>query len=167
MELCYVEHTLAPWFDDQSQVLILGTIPSPKSRDFQCYYGHPQNRFWTTMAYVFNEPFPETVINRRDFVRRHRIALWDVLASCDIRGAEDASITSPVPNDIGQVISRSKISHIFTTGKKSKVLYDKLILPNTHIEAVALPSTSPANRRWCTDRELIEAYSIIRKVCGS
>ncbi len=161
MNLQFVEHTLDPWFDEQSRILILGTIPSPKSREYRCYYGHPQNRFWRTLGAVFNENVPESSDDRRQFVSRHRIALWDVLASCDIRGAEDASISSPIPNNIPSLLQNSNIEYVFTTGQKAKKLYDKLIKPSVQLEAVALPSTSPANRRWCTDEELIKAYRIL------
>jgi len=164
MDMQFVEHTLDPWFDEQSRILILGTIPSPKSREYGCYYGHPQNRFWKTLAAVYGEDVPDTVDLRRRFVFKHHIALWDVLASCDIRGAEDASISSPVPNDISSLLRNSHIRHIFTTGQKAKTLYDKLVRISTGIDAVALPSTSPANRRWCSDEDLIKAYNVLRSL---
>ncbi len=159
----YVEHTLEPWVDDNSHTLILGTMPSVKSREYGCYYGHKQNRFWQTIARVFNEEMPQTVEERRLFCNRHGIALWDVLASCEIHGSDDASIRSPIANDIATMCRRYPIQHIYTTGKKSKELYDCLVYPLTDIAAVALPSTSPANRRWFSDDALIDAYRVIAK----
>ncbi|MBR5135177.1 MAG: DNA-deoxyinosine glycosylase [Clostridia bacterium] len=161
MERERVHHILEPWYTDHSTSLILGTIPSPKSREYGCYYGHPQNRFWKTIATVFEEATPETTEDRYQFISRHRLALWDVLESCDIRGAEDSAIIDPIANDLSIILKQAPIKRIFTTGKKAKELYDTLLLPSYGIEAVALPSTSPANRRWFSDEALIEAYRII------
>ncbi len=158
-------HTLDPWFDESSRVLILGSFPSPKSREYGSYYGHPQNRFWKTLAAVFEDTVPATVEERQNFVRRHHIALWDVLASCAIRGADDASIDQAVANDITFVMKRASICAVFTTGKKAKKLYDELILPHIGVEATALPSTSPANRRWYSEETLVEHYRVIRDYC--
>ncbi len=157
-----VLHTLEPWFDSKSRVLILGTIPSPKSREYGCYYGHPQNRFWRVLAAVMNEAYPQTSEERREFVRNHHIALWDVLESCSIRGAEDSSISDSRANDLSIILSQADIVAIFTTGSKAKQLYDTHILPCIHRQAIALPSTSPANRRWYSEEALIEAYSVIK-----
>ena len=115
-----VDHTLLPWADDESRVLVLGTMPSPKSRARGMYYGHPQNRFWPTLATLWQEPRPESPEAARDFAARHHIALWDVLASCAIDGAADSSIADPVPNDVPALLARyPNIRHIVTTGKKS------------------------------------------------
>lgn len=100
MESTVVLHELPPVFNEQSRVLFLGTIPSPKSREKGFYYAHPQNRFWPVLAAVFGEEIPQTTEERRAFALSHGIALWDVLASCTIRGADDQSIKDPVPNDL-------------------------------------------------------------------
>ncbi len=159
-----VFHTLEPWIDAASHILILGTMPSPKSRESGCYYGHPQNRFWPTLASVFDEEIAPTVDARKAFVLRHGLALWDVLASCDIRGAEDAAISAPVANDVKRLCEEYPIERIVTTGKKSKALYDTLLGEQVGLPVIALPSTSPANRRWYDDRQLAEAYRVLREL---
>lgn len=117
-----VDHTLLPWADDESRVLVLGTMPSPKSRARGMYYGHPQNRFWPTLTTLWQEPRPESPEAARDFAARHHIALWDVLASCAIDGAADSSIADPVPNDVPALLARyPNIQHIVTTGKKQPI----------------------------------------------
>lgn len=156
-----VFHTLEPWFDEQSRVLILGTMPSPKSREYRCYYGHPQNRFWKTLSAIFAEDIPSDATSRKAFVLRHHIALWDVLHSCEIKGAEDASISHESPNDLSLITDASPICAIFTTGMKAKILYDRLIFPKLGVEAIGLPSTSPANRRWGTDEQLSKTYRVL------
>ena len=156
-----VYHTLEPWFDQTSTVLILGTIPSVASCQNSCYYGHKQNRFWPVLAAVWGEEVPQTIEQRREFCRRHRIALWDVLASCEISGSEDASIRNPIINEIPWLLEQTNIRAIFTTGQKAKKLYDSLIYPKSRIEAFALPSTSPANRRWANDETLWRTYRIL------
>ena len=152
-----VDHTLLPWADDESRVLVLGTMPSPKSRARGMYYGHPQNRFWPTLATLWQEPRPESPEAARDFAARHHIALWD--ASCAIDGAADSSIADPVPNDVPALLTRyPNIQHIVTTGKKAADLYHRHLEPLTGIRAMALPSTSAANRGWWPDDKLASAY---------
>lgn len=152
-----VKHTIAPVFDGLSEILILGTMPSPASRETGFYYGHPQNRFWRVLSAVYNEETPQTVEEKKAFLLRNRIALWDVLSSCDITGASDRSIRNPVPNDIASLLSKTQIKRVFTTGKKAYALYTRLCLPQTGLEAVLLPSTSPANCAVGID-ELTELY---------
>ena len=154
-----VYHTLEPVFDAHSRILILGTMPSPKSREAQFYYAHPQNRFWPTLAKLFDEPLPPTSDARRELALRHGIALWDVLQSCEIEGASDASIRDAVPNELSAVLDNAPIQAVFTTGRRAYELYNRLCLHKmTELECICLPSTSPANRRF-SDLELQKAYS--------
>lgn len=154
-----VHHTLTPWVDTDSRVLVLGTMPSPKSRERMMYYGHPQNRFWRTLATLWNEETPTTPEAARDFARRHHIALWDVLAECDIEGAADSTIAEAVPNDVAALLSRyPHITTVVTTGKKAESLYKTHLLAQTGVKPLALPSTSAANRGWWPDDKLTDAY---------
>ena len=158
-----VIHPLAPVFDAHSRVLILGTMPSPKSRDTGFYYGHPQNRFWRVMAELLDEPFPASREERLALALRRHFALWDVLASCVIRGADDGSIREPEANDLSAVLSAAPIEAIFTTGTKAAALYRKLCLPKTGMEAIALPSTSAANCRFYSYEQLVKAYAAVKE----
>ena len=160
MEYTHVTHEFLPLYDSNSKILILGSIPSPKSREQAFYYGHPQNRFWKVMAKVLCEKEPETVDEKKVLMLSHNIALWDALEECDIAGASDSSIRNPVPTDIKWLIDRTRIRSIFTTGKTAYRYYTLLNYPKTKIEAKALPSTSPANCRISFD-DLVEAYSEI------
>lgn len=145
MELEQVVHDFAPVFDKESRVLMLGTMPSPKSRETGFYYGHPRNRFWKVMADVCGEEQPQTREDKIAFALRNHIAVWDVLAGCEIRGADDSSIRNPRANDLSRILDAADIKAIFTTGTKAAQLYKRYCYPVTGIEAVALPSTSPAN----------------------
>lgn len=160
-----VLHTFAPFVPDSARVLILGTMPSPKSREHGFYYGHPQNRFWVVLATVFGEQVPTTIVQRKAFLTRHRIALWDTLAACEISGADDASIRKPIANDIRPILQKAPIQAIFTTGAKAAGYYEGLILPHTGLPAIALPSPSPANCRYHTIDTLCEAYGVLRTYC--
>ena len=160
MEAGLVTHEFDAFFDKDSRVLILGTIPSPKSREQGFYYGHPQNRFWKVLADVLGEEFPQTVEERKRFLKRNHIALWDVLESCEIKGASDVSIRNARPNDMNRILQAADIRAIFATGAKAAQLYKKLCFPECGVEAVRLPSTSPANC-GCSDEKLREAYSQI------
>lgn len=160
MNLQTVFHTIPPLYDSHSRVLLLGSIPSPKSREAGFYYAHPQNRFWRVLAAVLGEEVPQTIEEKRAMCLKHHVALWDTIARCDIAGASDTSIRNAVPNDIGKLVRESEITRIFATGGKSADLYRKLIEPQLHIPITQLPSTSPANAAWSLER-LIEAYRVI------
>ena len=160
-----VYHTLKPIYFPDSKVLILGTMPSPKSRQTGFYYGHPQNRMWRALAGVFEDEIPISNEDKINFLRRHRIAMWDVLAECDINGAQDSTIKNPIPNDINFILRNSAVEKIFTAGKTAGNLYRKYCMENTGIAAVELPSTSPANCA-CSLEKLIQNYSVIREYCG-
>lgn len=166
MEPTTVIHTIEPVFDERSRVLVLGTMPSPKSREVGFFYGHPQNRFWRVMERLFNLPDRKLVENavRTAFLLEHRIALWDVLASCSIEGASDASIADPVPNDLTRILNAAQVTHVFTTGGTAARLcrrFDGSLLRERGIEHVALPSTSAANARMRLD-DLVAAYMPLR-----
>lgn len=156
----HIIHSIEPVFDAESRVLILGTMPSPKSREMQFYYGHPQNRFWRVLAAVLGEEVPQSVPEKKAMLLRHRIALWDVLAECEITGASDSSIRNPVANDLSVILDHAPVQAVFTTGATAWKLYTRLQKPHTGIEAVRLPSTSPAN---CAVKmeALTEAYKAI------
>lgn len=162
MEREKIIHTIEPIYDEASRVLILGTMPSPKSREIGFYYGHPQNRFWRVMASLFSCEVPNTNKERIALLKEYRIALWDVLASCDIAGADDGSIKNPVPNDLSRILCTADIQAIFTTGTKAHTLYNRLCREKTGIEAISLPSTSPANCRYYTFDQLVERYKVIK-----
>lgn len=158
-----VVHNLSPIYDANSKVLILGSIPSVKSREQGFYYAHPKNRFWQTLEKVFKEEISDTTSERKDFVLKHNIALFDVIKSCDINSSSDSSIKNIVPNNISKILKETKIEVIFTTGRKAYDLYNKYIFPKTKMRAIYLPSTSPANCPKGIEEKLYIAYKEIRK----
>ena len=153
-------HPFPPTWDEHSETLILGSFPSVKSREMAYFYGHPQNRFWRLIAALYEDDTPQTVEERRAFLLRHHIALWDVIASCTIVGSSDSSIRDAVPNDIRPILAGAPIREIYTNGQTAFRLYRKYLLPEIGREAVCLPSTSPANAAWSFDR-LLSAWSAI------
>ncbi len=155
-------HPLEPVLDCNSRILILGSFPSVKSREEGFFYGHPQNRFWRVISRVFGAYPPKTIEEKRAFLIEHGIAVWDVIASCDIVGSSDSSITNVVPNDLNVILSVAPIERIYVNGKTAERYYNKYILPQIGIKAIALPSTSPANAVWTVDR-LVEAWSTITR----
>ncbi len=158
-----VEHTFGPVYDENSRILILGTIPSPKSREYGFYYSHPQNRFWRIVSDLYGQKLPESNAEKTELLLRNRIALWDVLKSCKISGADDGSIRDPVANDIGALLKETDIRAVFTTGTKAAALYHRFCEKSARCPAVALPSTSPANCRHYNYESLREAYRVILK----
>ena len=153
-------HPFPPTWDEHSEILILGSFPSVKSRAMAYFYGHPQNRFWRVVAALYEDDIPLTVEERRAFLLRHHIALWDVIASCTIVGSSDSSIRDAVPNDIRPILAGAPIHRIYTNGQTSFRLYRKYILPEIGREAICLPSTSPANAAWSFER-LLSVWSTI------
>ena len=157
----YVTHEFPAVYDRNSRVLLLGSIPSPKSREVGFYYGHPQNRFWKVLARVLGEEVPETIPQKKSMLKKHNVALWDVLESCTIVGASDTSIEDAVPNRIGELVKKSKVVRVFCTGATAYKLYQKYCAKDVGIDAVKLPSTSPANCAVSFET-LVEAYKVIQ-----
>ncbi len=157
-----IVHPIPPVYDRRSAILILGSFPSVKSRESGFFYGHPQNRFWKVTAAVFGEKTPATVGEKKAFLLRNGIAVWDVIRSCDVEGSSDASIRNAVPNDLREILEYADIREIYVNGKTAFKLYQKFTEPFIGRAAVCLPSTSPANAAWSPER-LIEAWSCIRK----
>lgn len=143
-----IRHPFQPVYDERCRILILGSLPSVKSRENQFYYGHPRNRFWKVLATVYKEEPPESIQEKQAFLLRHHIALWDVVAQCDICGSSDSSIKNIVPNDITGILKEAPVEKIITNGSKADELYRRYCQPFCEREAVRLPSTSPANAAW-------------------
>lgn len=156
-----IQHPFPPLYDARSEILILGSFPSVKSREQNFFYGHPQNRFWRVTAAVFGADVPETIEEKRGFLLSHHIALWDVIASCEITGSADSSIRNVLPNDLSPILTAANIRQIFVNGGTAAKYYDKYQKPLLGREAVRLPSTSPANAAWSLAR-LTDAWQIIR-----
>lgn len=154
-----INHPIPPLYDKNSKILILGSFPSVKSREEMFFYGHPMNRFWKVISGVFNCPTPKTIKEKTDFLLSCNIALWDVIASCDIIGSSDSSIKNVVPNDLSVILSTANIQQIFVNGKTAYKYYNKYIRDTIKKEAMCLPSTSPANAAWTVER-LIEAWKV-------
>ena len=151
-----ITHPIEPVYDKASRILILGSFPSVMSREAGFFYGHPQNRFWKVVSAIFEEDIPQTVEEKKAFLLRNHIALWDVVASCDIEGSADATIRNVEPNDINKILTQSDIHAIYVNGKTAFQFYTKYSRPVTNRPAVCLPSTSPANAAWSLDRLLGE-----------
>ncbi len=154
-----VVHPFAPIFNSTSKTLILGTMPSVKSRENCKYYGNPNNRFWPLMEGIYQEK----ITDWKEFILRHNLALWDVLASCEITSSSDASIKNPEVNDIKRLIDATEIKNIVLLGKTAYNLYEKYIYPNTQIEGICLPSPSPANAKYTFD-DLLNEYKLIKEI---
>lgn len=155
-----IVHPFPPLYDENSQILILGSFPSVKSREAMFFYGHPQNRFWKVASRIFGAPVPETIDEKKKFLLSNKIALWDVIASCEIKGSSDSSIKNAVPNDLSEIFKKADIKHIFVNGKTAEKYYNKYTKDTVGKAAVCLPSTSPANAAWTVER-LVKAWEII------
>ena len=156
----HIIHPFGPLYDKNSRVLILGSLPSVKSREQNFFYGHPQNRFWPLIARLFNEKVPSTTDEKKKLILKHHLALWDTIYSCDIIGSSDSSIRNVVPTDLKQIIDDSKVDRVFCNGGTSGKYFHKYQEKALGTKAVILPSTSPANAAWSLDR-LAEAWKVI------
>ncbi|MGN1115856.1 MAG: DNA-deoxyinosine glycosylase [Candidatus Ornithomonoglobus sp.] len=157
-----IVHPFPPLYDENSRILILGSFPSVKSREQNFFYGHPQNRFWKVVSQIFECDEPRIIDEKKDFLHKNHIALWDVIASCEINGSSDSSIKNVVPNDLTPILNTASIEKIFVNGRASEkyyIKYQKSVLGRV---AIYLPSTSPANAAWSTER-LLKEWMIIKE----
>ena len=157
-----IVHPIPPIYDENSGILILGSFPSVRSREEGFFYGHPQNRFWKVTSAVFGEDTPRTVEEKKFFLIRNRIALWDVIGSCDIVGSSDSSIKNVSANDLSVILDSADIRQIFVNGQTAFKYYRKYSEKKTGRPAICLPSTSPANAAWSVER-LTAAWNCIKK----
>ena len=160
----HLTHTLPIFINENSKYLILGSFPSVKSREYNFYYSHPRNRFFPTLYKIFNEEHSFDISNRKDFLIRHNIALYDVIEECDIEASYDSSIKNVKPIDLlGILKDFPKIKVIGVNGGTAEKLFKKHLLnlvDQTKIKVVFLPSTSPANAKM-NDERIIEFYKVL------
>ncbi len=155
-----IVHPIPPLYDGNSKTLILGSFPSVKSREAAFFYGHPQNRFWAVIAEVFGCEKPVTVEEKIRLILENNLAMWDVIASCEIEGSADSTIKNVTANDLSVIIENSKVERIIVNGKTAEKYYNKYTYSQTGIKAICLPSTSPANAAWSFEK-LVDAWKII------
>ena len=148
-------HLIEPIYDKDSKILILGSFPSVKSREANFFYHHPQNRFWRVLAAVYQDTVPEEIADKKAFLKRHQIALWDVIASCNIKGSSDSSISDVEVNDLNMIMANSSVKHIYTNGNLADKLYHRYFDAIIDLPVTKLPSTSPANAAYSLDKLLI------------
>ena len=147
-----VNHPIKPFYDNDSRILILGSFPSVRSRETGFFYGHPRNRFWPLLARLFGEETPQSLEDKKRLLKYHHIALWDVIASCDISGSSDASIRNVVPNDLSVILENTPIRRIYVNGSTAARLYKRYLSPLYEKDWERLPSTSPANAAWTMEK---------------
>ena len=159
----HIVHPFPPLYDEKSRILILGSLPSVKSREQMFFYGHPQNRFWRVLWEIFegenaaggNKAYPVdsfSIEEKKAFLHAHHIALWDAIYSCDIIGSSDSSIKNVTPTDLSKIVEASKVTKVICNGKTSGKYYAKYQQKILGIEPVVLPSTSPANAAFSVDK---------------
>ena len=146
-------------------MLILGSFPSVKSREQAFFYGHPQNRFWLVLSNIFESEVPSTIEDKKRLILNNRLALWDVIAECEITGSSDSSIKNVIPNDIGKILADSNIKEIFVNGRTAEKYYIRFTEPIIGKKAIRLPSTSPANAAWslealCSEWRILKEYTV-------
>ena len=155
-----IVHPFPPLYNKDSKILILGSFPSVKSREQMFFYGHPQNRFWKAISSVFGCDEPETIEEKKKVLLENGIALWDVIASCEITGSADSSIRNVVVNDLSIILEEADIRQIFVNGRTAEKYFKKYT--KIKQDAICLPSTSPANAAWSLEH-LVEKWSIIKR----
>ena len=151
-----IKHPIEPFYNKNSKILILGSFPSVKSREQMFFYGHPQNRFWHVISKIYNFEIPKTIEEKKTLLSKTNIAIWDVIASCEIFGSSDSSIKNVAPNDLSVILNNSKIEKIFVNGKTAEKFYNLCLKEKFNRDAICLPSTSPANAKWSLDDLILE-----------
>lgn len=160
MEYTHVKHPFEPVCDRDSEILILGSLPSVKSRENNFYYGHKQNRFWKVISGIYGEAEPQSIYDKRKMLLKNHVAIWDVIRECDIHGSSDSSIKNVIATDLGSLMHNTGIKRIYANGNKAGALYKKYQQKLTGMDITILPSTSPANAAWSLEK-LIAAWQVI------
>lgn len=160
MEYERVMHTFEPVYDENSKILILGTMPSVRSREQNFYYGHKQNRFWQVIADITGSEVPQSIPEKKSMLLNNHIAIWDVVKECEIAGSSDASIRNVKVNDVAGLLKKSNIKKIAANGRKAAELYNRYLYDMTGIEIIVMPSTSPANAA-CSLKKLCDFYKTL------
>ncbi|MSB11298.1 DNA-deoxyinosine glycosylase [Finegoldia sp. BIOML-A1] len=155
-----IVHPLKPLYDENSKILILGSFPSVKTREYGFFYGHPQNRFWKLMERLFDVDLDVSIEDRKRFLLEHNIAVYDSIYQCDIIGSSDSSIKNVVPSDLKEIVDYADINHVFCNGTASFKCFEEYHAKNLGVEATKLPSTSPANARYRLD-DLEKEWKVI------
>lgn len=153
-------HPFPPLYNKDSRILILGSFPSVKSREQMFFYGHPQNRFWKVISSVFECDVPQTIEEKKQLLLKHGIALWDVIASCEITGSSDSSIKNVKVNDLSIILEEADIRQIFVNGRTAEKYFKRYTKAQIKRDAICLPSTSPANAAWSVER-LVEEWKVL------
>lgn len=156
-------HPFPPLYNKDSRILILGSFPSVKSREQMFFYGHPQNRFWKVISSVFECDVPQTIEEKKQLLLKHGIALWDVIASCEITGSSDSSIKNVKVNDLSIILEEADIRQIFVNGRTAEKYFKKYTKAQIKRDAICLPSTSPANAAWSVNR-LVEEWKVLKSI---
>ena len=156
------EYPFSPIYDKNSKILILGSFPSVKSREQKFFYGHPQNRFWKVISTVLESDVPQSVDEKKKLLLENGIALWDVIASCDITGSSDSSIKNVKVNDLSRIMEEADIGRIFINGRTAEKYFKKYTKAQINRDAVCLQSTSPANAAWSLER-LVGEWKMIKR----
>ncbi len=151
-----INHPIEPFYNKNSKILILGSFPSVKSREQLFFYGHPQNRFWRVISKVYDLEIPKTIEEKKILLDKNNIAIWDVIASCEIMGSSDSSIKNVTPNDLTIILHNSNIEKIFVNGKTAEKFYNLYLKEKIMRDAICLPSTSPANAKWSLEDLILE-----------
>ena len=160
-----IKHPLSPLYSSQSKLLILGSFPSVKTREYGFFYGHPQNRFWPLMEQLFRVELSTNIEERRKFLLNHHLAVYDSIYQCDIIGSSDASIQNVLPADLAPIFQTADIQQVFCNGATSFKYYKKYHAKQSGITGVQLPSTSPANARYRLD-DLLKEWSVVLNYCS-
>ncbi len=158
-----IRHPFPPLYNKDSRIIILSSFPSVKSREQMFFYGHPQNRFWKVIASVLECNVPETIEEKKQLLLENGIALWDVIASCEITGSSDSSIKNVKVNDISEILKAADIRQIFVNGKTAEKYFKKYTKEQIKRDVVCLPSTSPANAAWSVER-LVEKWKVLKSI---
>ncbi|MBP3337177.1 MAG: DNA-deoxyinosine glycosylase [Clostridia bacterium] len=156
-----ITHPIPPFYNENSKILILGSFPSVKSREQMFFYGHPQNRFWRVLAGVFEKDVPKSIEEKKTLLDECNVALWDVLAECEILGSADSTIKNVKANDLSKILKTADIRLVYTNGKTAEKYYNKFLKSKYQVKMISLPSTSPANAAKSLEKLICE-WQIIK-----
>ncbi|MEC1177935.1 DNA-deoxyinosine glycosylase [Metasolibacillus meyeri] len=161
------QNSLPPIIDENTQVLILGSMPSVQSLEKQQYYGNTRNHFWPIIAAITEESIQENYRQRIEVLKKKGIGLWDSIQSCERQGSLDANIRNEVANDFSWLFQQyPQVKAVLFNGAKSFEVFKKHIgldiLDGRYYEK--MPSTSPIpGKNIKTFEQKIQAWSTLKQ----
>lgn len=135
-----------PVADENTKIMIIGSMPGEASLKAGQYYAYKYNQFWPLMTDLLSPSAPPASYKEKlQMLLNNNIGLWDSLAVCKRAGSLDGNIKEEKPNDFKTLLKKyPKITTLLFNGQAAHKYFVKYFGMIDAVEYKLLPSTSPA-----------------------